>query len=58
MPAGHCHVELTVADLDAFHKELVAKGVKCLQPPKTEDFGSLSIYADPDGLPFSVSEEA
>jgi lactoylglutathione lyase len=56
MPAGHCHVGLTVPDLDAFHKELVGKGVKCLQPPKKEDFGSLATYADPDGLPFSVSE--
>jgi predicted enzyme related to lactoylglutathione lyase len=55
MPAGHCHVGLTVPDLDAFHAEMVAKGVKCVQPPKKEDFGSLAIYADPDGLSFSVS---
>jgi hypothetical protein len=27
-----------------------------LGSPKKEDFGSLAIYADPDGLPFSVSE--
>jgi lactoylglutathione lyase len=56
MPAGHCHVGLTVPDLDAFHAEMTDKGVKCLQPPKKEDFGSLAIYADPDGLPFSVSD--
>jgi lactoylglutathione lyase len=56
MPAGHCHIGLTVPDLDAFHAEMVAKSVKCLQQPKKEDFGSLAIYADPDGLPFSVSE--
>ena len=56
MPAGHCHVGLTVPDLDAFHQEMVGKGVKCVQPPKKEDFGSLAIYADPDGLPFSVSD--
>jgi lactoylglutathione lyase len=55
-PAGHCQIGLTVPDLDAFHKGLVGKGVKCLQPPKKEDFGALATYADPDGLPFSVSE--
>jgi predicted enzyme related to lactoylglutathione lyase len=58
MPAGHCHIGLTVPDLDAFHAKIVAKGVKCVQPPKKEVFGSLPIYADPDGLPFSVSEAA
>ena len=56
MPAGHCHVGLT-ASLDAFHTEMVAKGVTCSQPPKEEHFGRLAIYADPDGQPFSVSEE-
>ncbi len=58
MPAGHCHIGLTVPDLGAFHKEMIAKGVKCIQQPKKEEFGSLAIYADPDGLPFSVSSEA
>ena len=56
IPAGHCQIGLTVSDLDAFHVEMVGKGVKCLQPPRKEDFGSLAIYADPDGLSFSVSE--
>ncbi len=58
MPAGHCHIGLSVTDLNAFHAAMVGKGVKCIQPPKKEDFGSLAIYADPDGLPFSVSSEA
>jgi hypothetical protein len=31
--------------------------VKCVQPPQKQDFGTLAIYADPDGLPFSVVEE-
>jgi lactoylglutathione lyase len=56
MPAGHCHVGITVADLDAFHNEMVAKGVKCIEPPKQEDFGRLALYADPDGLPLGVAE--
>jgi lactoylglutathione lyase len=56
MPAGHCHVGFSVSDLDAFHAEIVGKGVKCIQPPKKEQFGKLAIYADPDGLPVSVAE--
>jgi lactoylglutathione lyase len=56
MPAGHCQFGLTVADLDAFHAEMTAKGVACLQPPKSEAFGRLAIYTDPDGLPFSVTD--
>ena len=56
-PAGHCQIGLTVADLDAFHKEMVGKGVKCVQPPKEEHFGRLAIYADPDEMPISVGEK-
>jgi lactoylglutathione lyase len=56
-PAGHCQIGLTVAYLDAFHKEMVSKGVKCIQPPKEEHFGRLAIYADPDEMPISVAEE-
>ena len=28
-----------VEDIDAFHQEMIAKGVTCLQPPEEEDFG-------------------
>jgi lactoylglutathione lyase len=55
-PAGHCQIGLTVPNLDAFHVEMVGKGVASLQPPKEEGFGKLAIYADPDGMPFSVAE--
>jgi lactoylglutathione lyase len=57
MPAGHCHVGLTVSNLKDFRAEMVVNGVKCIQPPKDESFGRLAIYADPDGMPLSVSEE-
>ena len=56
-PAGHCQLGLTVSNLDKFHAEMVAKGVTCQQPPKEEHFGKLAIYADPDGMPFSVAED-
>lgn len=56
-PAGHCQLGFTVDDLDAFHKQMESNGVRCIRPPKMEDFGSrLALYADPDGLPISVAE--
>jgi lactoylglutathione lyase len=56
-PAGTCGLGFVVDDLDAFHNEMQAKQVKCLQPPTVEDFGGKpALYADPDGLPFSVGE--
>ncbi len=55
--AGCCHLGFMVEDAEAFHRTMESKGVKCLQPPKMQDFGGrLAIYADPDGLPISVSE--
>ncbi len=55
-PAGHSQIGLTVSNLEAFHKEMIGKGVVCLQPPKEEGFGKLAGYADPDGMSFSVAE--
>jgi lactoylglutathione lyase len=57
LPPGHCHPGFAVESLDAFHKAATAQGVRCIQPPKKQDFGGLlAIYADPDGLPLSVAE--
>jgi len=56
--AGQCQLGVSVEDIEAFHKEMIAKGVACLQSPKGEDFGGkLALYADPDGLPFSAVED-
>jgi hypothetical protein len=33
-PAGVCHPGFAVGDLDAFHREMIATGVVCLQPPE------------------------
>lgn len=56
-PAGSCHPGFQVPDLDAFHKKMEAAGVKCIHPPKVEDFGGkLALYADPDGLPIGFAE--
>jgi len=54
--AGRCQLGLWVEDVDAFHRDMVARGTLCIQPPREEAFGAkLAVYADPDGLPFSVA---
>jgi len=56
-PAGSCHLGFQVPDLNAFHREMQKKGVRCLHPPKRQEVGIvLALYADPDGLPISVAE--
>jgi catechol 2,3-dioxygenase-like lactoylglutathione lyase family enzyme len=54
--AGRCQLGFWVEDVEAFHRDMVARGTPCIQPP-TEDAsgGKLAVYADPDGLPFSVA---
>lgn len=56
-PAGRCRPGLSVADLDAFHKRMIEKGVPCLQDPKDVFGARIAQYLDPDGLPISISEE-
>jgi len=47
---------LAVPDLDAFHRRMTEHAVRCIQEPR-ETFGTrLAQYADPDGLPISVSQ--
>ncbi len=56
-PAGQCQLGFSIENIEAFHQEMIAKGVTCLQSPENENCGSLAEYADPDGLPFSVVEQ-
>jgi lactoylglutathione lyase len=54
--AGRCQLGFWVEDVEAFHRDMLARGTLCLQPPREDAFGSkLAVYADPDGLPFSVA---
>ena len=54
--AGSCRPGFGVTDLDAFHQQMAAAGVPCVEEPR-EVFGSrLAQYRDPDGLVFSVGE--
>jgi lactoylglutathione lyase len=56
-PAGRCHPGLAAPDLDAFHKRMMEKGVRCLQPPRSVFGSRVAQYADPDGLAISVGEQ-
>ena len=54
--AGRCQLGLWVEDVEAFHRDMVARGTLCIQPPTEDASGAkLAVYADPDGLPFSVA---
>ena len=54
--AGTCRPGLAVPNLEEFHQTMIAKGVRCFQPPK-QTFGAwIAQYVDPDGLVISVSE--
>ncbi len=54
--AGRCRPGFSVPDLDAFHTRMLERNVPCLQPPKPVFGARIAQYADPDGLPISVSE--
>ena len=54
--AGRATLGLRVPDLDAFHHDMLAKGVPCVQEPR-DVFGTrVAQYSDPDGLVFSVGQ--
>jgi predicted enzyme related to lactoylglutathione lyase len=54
--AGRCQLGFWVEDVEAFHRDMVARGTPCIQPPTAEAAGAvLAVYEDPDGLPFSVA---
>ncbi len=54
--AGRCQLGFWVEDVEAFHRDMVARGTPCIQPPTEDASGAkLAVYADPDGLPFSVA---
>jgi lactoylglutathione lyase len=55
-PAGRCQLGFMTEDLDLFHTQRLAQGVPCLQPPKSEHGTKLAVYADPDGLPFTIGQ--
>ena len=44
-------------DVEKSYKELAARGVEFLQPPKTEAWGTSAIFRDEDGNQFVLSSK-
>jgi len=57
-----CGLAVCVPDVDAAHRELLAKGVRFTMPPSKQPWGGyMALFADPDGNIFyldSVPEPA
>ena len=45
-------ISFSADDVTSTWKELTAKGVKFTQEPKTEEWGTSSVFVDPDGNQF------
>jgi predicted enzyme related to lactoylglutathione lyase len=57
--AGKVELGFTVNDVDAFYREMSAKGVLFSMPPKKQDFGGvLAQFVDSEGAYCSVGAEA
>jgi uncharacterized glyoxalase superfamily protein PhnB len=58
-PAGKVELGFTVADVEAFYRDMSAKGVQFSMPPKKQDFGGvLAQFVDSEGAHCSVGAEA
>jgi uncharacterized glyoxalase superfamily protein PhnB len=58
-PAGKVELGFTVADVEAFYRDMSAKGVVFSMAPKKQDFGGvLAQFVDSEGAHCSVGAEA
>jgi uncharacterized glyoxalase superfamily protein PhnB len=58
-PAGTNELGFTVADVEAFYRDMSTKGVVFSMPPKKQDFGGvLAQFVDSEGAHCSVGAEA
>jgi len=58
-PAGKVELGFTASDVDAFYRDMSAKGVLFSMPPKKQDFGGvLAQFVDSEGSHCSVGAEA
>ncbi|MCY3601712.1 MAG: VOC family protein [Chloroflexi bacterium] len=54
----HLHLHLAVDDVDAFHREVSARGVKSEAPPETKPWGLRSFeLRDPSGYVWEFVQE-
>jgi len=57
-PAGKVELGFTVPDVEAFYRDMTAKGVLFSMPPKKQDFGGvLAQFVDSEGAHCSVGAE-
>jgi lactoylglutathione lyase len=58
-PTGKVELGFTVADVEAFYRDMSTKGVIFSMPPKKQDFGGvLAQFFDSEGAHCSVGAEA
>jgi len=58
-PAGHVELGFTVSDVEAFYRDMSAKGVLFTMPPKKQDFGGvLAQFVDSEGAHCTVGGRA
>jgi lactoylglutathione lyase len=58
-PAGEVELGFTVADVEAFYRDMSAKGVLFSMPAKEQDFGGvLAQFVDSEGTHCSLGAEA
>jgi predicted enzyme related to lactoylglutathione lyase len=58
-PAGSIELGFGVANLEKFHSEMSAKGVRFSMPPTKQDFGgTLAQFVDSEGRRCSVGEQS
>jgi lactoylglutathione lyase len=56
-PAGKIQLGFRVRDIEAFYREMTAKGLTFTQPPTSEASSTLARFLDSDGTEYSVSGE-
>ena len=57
-PAGSVQLGFNVSNLEKFHQEMTAKGVKFSMAPTKQDFGGmLAQFVDSEGGSCSVAEQ-
>lgn len=57
-PPGSIELGFNVANLEKFHQEMTAKGVRFSMPPTKQDFGGiLAQFVDSEGRRCSVAEQ-
>ena len=55
MIGGFMNITFMADDVEATARELAARGVEFVQPPRREAWGTSAIFKDPDGNRFMLS---